>query len=230
MIKYRPNKLIYIFAAVFGGVGIIFILLMISSLCSWISFKEKAVETTAVITDIRTEHSTYRQNGKTKHRTAHEVSIEYKVDGVTYNNDLDYYTSGMSEGDEITILYDPENPEKHRSYSWVVCITFGVFIVVFGGIGFALGIYEFKKTKYINSLIDRNEYVVCYEWEEVNSGTTVNNVRYKMIVCRYEGAGGTLTFHSHPYHPAKRPFYPGQPVTVYVDVNDPNKYYVCEEN
>lgn len=215
-----------LFSLIFGGVGVVMLIVVISLASSWNSFKDTACEASAVISDINVHKGTYKKHGKTRHRTDYTVYIDYTVDGQEYHDTLGYYVSGMAVGDEVTVLYDPEDPSRLMSDPTPSCVISGIFALIFGGIGAALLLHELNKSKFVNRLIEKDAYVVCYDWEEVNSGTRVNNVRYKQIVCHYEDLGRTFQFHSAPYHPNKCPVYPGQPITVYVDLDEPKKYYV----
>lgn len=229
MVKYKINKLNIMFGVIFAALGILMLVMILCISASWNSFKETAREVTAVITDIDVRRTATRKNGKTRHRTEHTVYIEYTVDGNEYRNTLGYYNGGMAEGDNVTILYDPENPDRHMSDPTVSCIVMGVFLLIFGGIGLGFLMCEFNRSRFVNRLIEKNLYVVCYDWEEVTSGTKVNNVRYKQIICYYEDLGRSFQFRSAPYHPNKCPFIHGQPITVYVDLEKPKKYYVYME-
>lgn len=228
MIKYKPEKFKFLFGGIFAAVGFACLAVIIFLNISWANFKETAVEADAVITDIKVTHSTTRSHGKTRHQTSHTVYIEYEVDGRLIETTLSYYNPGMETGDHVTVLYDPENPNHTMSNPLIASLIISIFVFVHGGIGVGCIISELKQIVYINGLIDRNEYVTCYEWKETYSGTRVNNVRYMQIECTYEGIGGTLTFRSHPYAPDRCPYAQGEAITVYVDVNNPKKYYVYE--
>ena len=60
-------------------------------------------ETTAVITDLTEEGS--------GDDTTYRPTVEYEVDGETYNVKLDNSVKADSVGNTITVLYDPSNPE-----------------------------------------------------------------------------------------------------------------------
>lgn len=77
-----------------------------------ISFREKAVEITAEIVDIETRYEL--KNGEKKRY--HDVYVDYTYNGVEYNDvSLNEYNSGMSVGERITLLCDPDNPGDIRS-------------------------------------------------------------------------------------------------------------------
>lgn len=95
-------------------------------------FQEKALTTTAVITDIDT-HIT-RKKGKTK--KDHDVYVEYEVGGQKYRSELNVYKSSMREGNSIEVFYDPANPKDARVKAGGV----NIILVVIGAFVFILGI------------------------------------------------------------------------------------------
>lgn len=79
-------------------------------------------ETTAVISQIQTEGA-----GIDPEDVNHRVIVNYMVDGKHYTAELDEYHSGMHEGDQVDILYDPDNPKK--------IISAGIFSLILFFVG-----------------------------------------------------------------------------------------------
>ena len=230
--KYKMNKTNLLFGAVFGGFGILMVCLIIGMVADWMSFKETALTTDAVITNIDTytERTHTRKHGS-KTKTRHVVSVEYVVDGEIYNKTLDHYDSSMDEGDIIEIYYNPDNPNQQMSDPTFPVIILSVFAVIFGGIGVFMTKKEIQLTIKINRLIEDGMYIYADEWTEQRSNLTVNNVRYKCAVATYNAPDGrTYEFTSNPYHPNKCPYAPNQSLKVYVDLDgDASVYYVSLE-
>lgn len=227
MRKYRMEWPMMFIGSIFAFFGVVTLAAGVFMTLDWIDFKKTAVEISATIVDI--DSYRVRRNGKTK--TRHDVFVEYEYDGITYDGKSDTYNSGMYVGDTITMYIDPENPENHKTNQVVPIIMMGFFSVIFGGIGFGFIVHQITKSIYINGLIARELYIYCEQWHEENSGTRVNNVRYKCAVAEYfDSYGRRLEFRSQPYHPNKCPFYPGQRLRVYVDLeNKPTNYYVTTD-
>ena len=62
---------------------------------------------------------------------SYNVYVKYTVNGMTYMNvKLDYYQSGFTEGKEITILYNPNDPNDIHGDSKL----FGILLIIAGGI------------------------------------------------------------------------------------------------
>lgn len=80
------------------------------------------VETTAVITEIRTNRAGSDED--------HDVFVAYTVDGQEYNALSDTYSSSYFEGKEIKIYYNPDDPSVIRGDSKVI----GIILTVIGGV------------------------------------------------------------------------------------------------
>lgn len=229
MERYKWSFAPTLIGVIFFLFGVAFLIVPAISIAEWTEFKKDAVPVSATITDIST-HTT-RRTGSHKRRTTHDVYVEYEYEGKTYSEELDYYTSGMREGDNVDILIDPDNPSKNRSEPYLFAGIMAIFGLIFGGIGAGFLIYQLKKSRYINRLIDEDKFIYAEYSNEQQANVTVNNVRYNQAVFVYEdGFGRELTFTSEPYKPSSRPYAPGDTKKVYVDMEaDPNRYYVSRE-
>lgn len=229
MERYKWSFVHTLIGGMFFAFGLAFIIVPVISIAGWTEFKKDAVTVSAQITDI----DTYRTRSSTSHkrRTHHDVYVEYEYEGKTYSEELDYYSSGMKEGDIIDIYIDPENPSRSMNDPFLFSVFFGGFGLVFGGIGAAFLIYEFKKSVYINRLIAEDKFIYAEYQSEERANVTVNNVRYNHSVFVYDdGSGRRMTFNSQPHHPNSCPHIKGDTMKVYVDLeNNPKKYYVSRE-
>ena len=205
--------------------ALILIPVMVYLLVSWADFQKKCVSTQAVITDIS------RHYNRNRDEYEHDVTVEYFIDGQRYTNSLNYYVSSMKPGQTVTVYYDPDDPYRTMDKPYLACVFIAVFVLIFGGVGGGLLFSEISFMMKINRLADEDKYVICgmdCQFLEVNSNVTVNHVRYlqtDIIYC--DERGMEHKFSTRPYKPGNCPIYPGQPVKVYVDLeNDPKKYYV----
>lgn len=73
-------------------------------------FMKTAKETTATITRIDVSYDFNEDSN-------HDVYVEYAVKGKRYTGRLNEYNSGMYEGKNITIYYNPDNPKDFRGTS-----------------------------------------------------------------------------------------------------------------
>lgn len=234
--KYKYNLVFMIIGGVFSLVAVVMLIVSVSVNVSWNSFKKTAVSVTAEITDIQVRrerrHSSSGSKSRNTTTTYHDVYVEYDYNGQHYSEKLDYYYSGMAEGDEISILIDPNDPKRSMTDPGVASAVCLIFVFVFGGIGAAFLIVELRKGAYINRLIRDDKYVYAEYTGEEPSNLTVNKVRYNQSVFTYDsGFGITTTFRSHPHHPLESPYSPGDTVKVYVDMKkDAGKHYVSSSS
>lgn len=135
---------------VFLVVGLIF--LIVSSLIHYFNnrFISNAESVIAQISRIET----YRDSGIDEDSINHDVYVSYSIEGFEYVSKLDYYSSSMYEGKDITVYYYKENPEIVR------CKLDYIFYIVFysmSGIFIVLGVSLVIKS-YRMGTVQLNEY------------------------------------------------------------------------
>lgn len=227
MERYKWDFTFTVTGGVFLALGIISIIIGAAIAAGWSEFKKDAVSVSAEITYI----DTYTKRSYKKTKTYHDVYVEYEYDGVIYSGKLDYYSSGMREGDDLDIFIDPDNPSKNRSESCLVSGLMALSGLVFGGIGAGFLLHEFNRSVYIKKLIVGDKFIYAEYSGEERANVTINNVRYYQAVFVYEdGFGRKTIFKGYPYYPGSKSYIQGEPVKVYVDMgNDPRRYYVSRE-
>ena len=127
----RITKLIVSVVAILGG--ILFIVLGFVGISQVKNFPE--IE--ATVTSVETE-STVDTDGTTTETTT--VYVKYVVDGEEYNEQLDDASSNVKEGDQITVRYNPEKPNKVTATTKTagfVRIAFGIVISLAGLVSLA---------------------------------------------------------------------------------------------
>ena len=115
--RKKQMKTINIFLFIgflFFIIGIIFFAAGSAILISGNSFMKNAEKTTAEISEIDSYYSGSSRLGSKKH---YNVIVEYVVDGEVYERTLNEYNSGMYEGKEIEIYYNPDNPSEIKTGS-----------------------------------------------------------------------------------------------------------------
>lgn len=96
-IGYRIFSLITFLAVLTGIFGYVYSEVILDK------FMENAVETTATISRIEENNIVIKWN---------TVHVLFSIDGATYEGSVDYYEDDMQIGDEITVFYKAENPER----------------------------------------------------------------------------------------------------------------------
>lgn len=90
------------------------------------------VSVTAKIETIK-ERKEYHRG---KRRVHHDVWINFPANNTTYNTSLSVYTPFMKEGDDIAIMYNPDNPNEVHStgiekiISWAFLLAGISFLLV----------------------------------------------------------------------------------------------------
>lgn len=190
------------------------------------NFKENALTTNGTIIDIRT----YTDSDGD---TSHDVFVEYYVDGVLYDGELNYYTSSMEEGDSVKIYYDPNNPGdfigEDSTVGLIIFVIIGsVFALI--GIGFvASAIITKSKRKRVlgyNFIVQAN-----ISGFNFNKNVTINGVHPYIltatIISPYDGL--IYTFKSESIMTDLTPIlqaYNIKTVPVYVNPQNYKEYYV----
>lgn len=91
------------------------------------------IRTTGVISEVHTKEITTT-------RIEHTVYVTFSTEANTFKAILDTYVEGMTEGDEIELLYHRNNPEKItlKLNQELQLVLFFVLSVLFGTIGIVL--------------------------------------------------------------------------------------------
>lgn len=222
----------YTFYVGFSFFALIGIGLMISSVLyakSFYSFKNKAEEITGEIARIEE----YRDSD---HDLKHRVYVSYWYNDVEYEDvPIDFYSSSMYEGKEITLYCDPDNPSN------IKCKSSGIFVIVglmaMGLILMVIGIYpvvcgvrkmlqkkkRLEKGKMLRGVVDSIE---C------NTSVASNGVHPFVIFCSYRDEYKDITYRFKSENIWTDPslvFQPGSSIEIYVEENDYSKYYVNAE-
>ncbi len=212
--------------------GIIFIImgLIFFFVCLFITidtkkFAETAQETTALITDV--EKTRVRRNGK--YRTDYDVYVQYTVDGNTYNEELNGSSSLMSEGERITVYYDPANPRDVRKSKSAGVQGFAmIFSLVFVVVGVAVGVVPAVKLSKRKKLKETGEQVTGIITDIILDRSVRINKRhpYKAQCEVVDPVTNEKYLYSSEGVMSDIRHLQGQLVTVYYDPADRSKYYV----
>ncbi|MGN0401279.1 MAG: DUF3592 domain-containing protein [Acetatifactor sp.] len=196
MKKKRNGGLVeVIIFAVFAIVGIGLFIGGVFFLKSSLEFKKIAKETTATISEIRTSTDS---DGDIHH----SVYVTYKVNGDTYKDrPLNFYSSGMYEGKKMTILYDPNNPNRIGSASnniFTTALLMGMGLI-FGSVGAIPLLLRAKKSSKRNRLRENGKVLHAKVVNiDINRSYSVNGRHPYFIICEYqdEYSGKTYRFKS----------------------------------
>ncbi len=188
------------------------------------NFKKDAEATTGYITEI----DSYRSNGETHHR----VYIEYRVDGKSYSDSLNYWDATMHEGMAIDVYYLPDNPEQIITES----ASSNTLIMVVGGIFFGLGALllfaDIKHNISVRKLVSEgrvcNGVIVDVIMDTSQSSNGVHPYQAKCQVIN--GMTGESEYYYSESYNQDMSYLIGRSVTVYVDRLDGKKGVVDLES
>lgn len=222
--KFTEWLIAIVFSIVGAGIIIGGIFIAISSL----KFKETALETTAEVISV-SKHTD--SDGD----TSYTVYVSYNVGGQMYNNS--YSTSSyISEGRNIRVYYDKNNPSKMRTTtSSAGGIMMSVFGIPFCAIGLGLLFNKLNKMSGKKTLLENGQRINANLQEvTVNYSYSVNNRHPYLIICQGQDMNGEIrTFKSENLWDNPEPIIQQKNITtfpVYIDINNPKKYYLSLED
>ena len=166
------------------------------------------VKTEAVITDMTTRFTW----------------ISYSVNGEQYEARLNYYSSAQAPGDALAIYYNPENPaevEQNLTLVWVLLLIPGGATLL---VGVGLLIHARRSRKKIERLLREGRRVAAEVVDLHKDFRNRRNYRYG-VVFFLRGETG-LPYQSDAYFGPIPENILGTYLWVYVDPNNPERYYV----
>ncbi len=222
----KGNVVVYLIGGIFALVGLGLLLGGIFWRSNNKAFFENAVEIHATITDIGIY---YDSDGEAQH----EVYVKYVIDDELYEDvRLGYYSSGMREGQKVAVWYNPEDPWEIRSKegssfgSLLLIIMGGVFA---GGGAAALIICQVNASKDKKRKKTGKRLQLPIAYIDVNPHVLVNDFPAHYIICQGQDpyTGQAIQYRSkNIFRDLFSEMQVGDLVDVYVDPQNPNKYFV----
>lgn len=220
-LKMKPGTLLWIFFGMFGGGGLLFMVIGIAVYLSDQKFYEEATPAEAVITDFVRDRAD----------DSSSTIVSFTANGSQRIARLGYYSSGMSIGERITIYYRPQNPLDIRykgASKFVLYIFCGIglpfFIVgVVGIVRMAGGRSRARRLKEHGLRIRAEITGVDY-----NTMVSMNGRHPLVITCKAKAPDGTTrTFRSgNLWNCSEDDIVLHSQVDVFVDERRPKSYYV----
>ena len=218
-----------LFFGIFLAVGIGLLAGSFAMFKSTSDFKKIADEVSARI--IRIEEY-YDSDNDLRQR----VYVTYSYNGTVYDDvPINFYSSSMFEGKEITLLCDPEHPKRLREAS---VVDFAGLILLIMGLAFSLvgGIpifFSIKKSVQAKQLL-KSGYVLhaVVDRVEFNTSYSVNGRHPYVIYCKYKDEYKDVTYLFKSDNLWTDPlsiFPPGSDIEILVNPKDYSKYHVKAE-
>ncbi len=221
--KPAGNKRVSVDAfAIIGGlfalIGTVFLIVAIGVIINRVSFLKGSESATATVS--------YNISGYT---------ITYEVKGKQYVVPLNYTSSDLYEGKNIDVYYKPDNPANAKTKMGLSIIGF-IFTplgLVFAIIGYSFLIVNFKKRKQKRRLLETGQVIYARIIDIYrNSSVQVNGRSAFVIECVFEDeySGESRVFKSENMFVNPYKAQVGYDIPVYLDRENPRKYYVDVRN
>ncbi len=162
----------------------------------------------------------------------HTVIVQYTVNDTVYTSELNFYSSSFSVGQEIDILYSPENPQKiaakNSALLFLILPGIGAVFVLLGFGGLFVKIRRIFLRK---QLLECGEKIYA-DFIEITTNWhySVNHRHPYNVICRWQNpADGRIhTFKSenlwdYPQHLTENTEIQ---IPVYLDIFNIKKYYM----
>ena len=189
------------------------------------AFMERAIAVDGVITEI--VYDNVNEN------SSDDVFVSYEYDGQMYDHvQLNYYSSGMYEGKELTLYVDPDSPRKIETAEGNRTLLIVVFAV--GGFLTIVGIPTIL-TSYLrklknNKLAETGQHIYgTIESIERDTSVTVNGRHPFRVYCNYKNPADGMTYKFKSdclYFNPNDSYKVGDSVDVFVNPDNYKKYYV----
>ena len=210
----KEQRVEKILAVSFTGVAVL--LVIIALVCAMFS--------------VRTQKTSEKLTGTITELRGRGIEVSYIYNGRQYEAYVSEYSSSMREGDDVILYVSKDNPEKVRTEMLLFLPTLILSIVgapffIVGGIFFLFVGIKGRKKK---ALLQNGRVVeATVTGGQMNYSMSVNGRHPWKLECKYEDTYTGATYLYSSYNIWKDPFlYIGQIVKVYVDRENPRKYYV----
>ena len=222
-------KIVRIIRNVFLVLGIGLLAGTIAMLMSTESFLHRAATVTGTV--IGNDVTIDSQDGSTSYHPRFEFQTP---DGrnVVVRSSTGSNPPSFSEGDAVTVLYEPQSPEKAkiRSFAqlWLGTLILGIFGVVFTAIGGGILLYGRLKNQTRTKLQETGQQIIAQVKSVGRNGSVeVNGVMPYRITAQWldSSSGKVYLFHSdNIWFDPEQWISAGKSVNVWIDPKDPRRY------
>lgn len=225
--KPISSKLLYkvdivvLVGAIFMFVGIIFLGASVFIFRDSSEFFQEAISTEGTISDIYLEES--------EKSDVHRVIVSYKADSELMSGRLNYYSSTMKIGDQLTLYYHPDNPSRVRGGAsmFLDWIFFGAALSTVA-LGSLLVGFSVRKKKLKKRLLESGMRLSAVITDvRLKQNESVNGRHPYVVDCEYRTPEGSVyVFSSGALWDRPADDVIDSVVYVYVDPKNYRKYYV----
>ena len=216
-----------LFPKIFGGIFfIVGVIILVAGICLYINTTNKIKNGDKVVARI-SDVSTYRDSDGDRHSTYY---ADYTYNGEEYQHvHLSYSSSSYYIGKEIRIYVNPDNPTDvvvsgSAKIILFLMVPMGLIFAAVGGSIFSINIINACKAKKLRA---NGRRIPCEVVRIAMSSVQMNGVTGRIIICRDSYTGNEYSS-TRIYQPIETWIQPGSTIYVYVDPNNPNRYFVEE--
>ena len=217
------QKFLFKMMSVFLIAGLILVSIGVIAAFRWRTVKRDYMQVSGIIENIESHGARNKR---------HDVTVRYEIDGSTYSNYLGFYTAGMREGDDIKLYVNPDDYNKVTSKgSYVVTISVcGGLGIIFIFVALVIMVSILRENKKEKDLTERGRCIYAtIDGIEIDYRTRVGGRHPMKLRCIYkdEISGEERVYYSKNMWEAQSENYRiGDFIKVYIDDNNPNKYFV----
>ena len=226
----KVGKFINIFGGLFAIIGAVLLISAVMVFVSDRKFMAEAEEISGVVDTIET----YRNSDN---ETNHRVFVNYTYNGQQYNRvRVNFYSSSMYEGKEITLYCDPQHPERvvvqgAGLFGFIVLFFMGILFLCMGILPIVKSVRGKARKKKVRET-GRTLYATVYE---INYATNyLFNGRHPYIVyCSYRDDYKDIEYRFKSEYIWVNPepdITLGSMIRVFVEENNYKNYYVDVES
>lgn len=227
----RKNPLL-LFGAIFSAVGLPLLIIAGFLIFRDIAFFNKAVEARGTVIEL--EEKVSRDRDGTSRSYYPRVSfIDNKGKEFTFTSNSGSNPPGFSEGEEVTVLYDPASPSKAKIdtffQTWGMSFFVAILGVIFSALGLSFLIYAIKKIR-MKKWLKSNGQAISAEVKSIglNTSVKINGQSPWQIIAQWQDASSDTVYIFKSEHIWFDPtdFIKDQTVKVLIDPKNPKHYYM----
>jgi hypothetical protein len=219
----------WLFVAIFGGIGVVFVIIAAWMLVSTIQFRERAQSTEGVVVELVSRRGS---KGGVTYSPVYEFKDrnggQHRVQSSTSSNPASY-----DVGERVTVRYDPARPGDARidgfMDNWFLPLIFGGIGSIFAVIGGAIGMHGVRKRRTRVWLAQHGMRVAAKFTGVVHDTSMKVNGRspWRLTAQWHHPVTGAIhTFESDSVWFDPGEFVDRDELSVVVDADDPSRYQV----
>ncbi len=217
----------WIIPIVFGGIGLLFLVITFFIITSEEKFVENAKMVEGKVINLEYHSS---KNGGAYHPV---VEYSYNEQTITFCSSVGSSPASYSVGDMVQIYVDPANPRNAQindfSSQWLLSCILGGIGFLFFSIGGLIGFFTFKRQKKIEWLLSNGKKIDAdFDSVQLNTNLKINGRSPFRIHCHWldKSTNTVYNFKSEDIWFNPESYIQGAKLSVIIDPSKPADHYV----